>query len=116
MTLSLTPETCARAYDYLASTPPFCRWNLPDSEDVMFKVTRSPGFYGRYSRAGKKVLIEVSAASVGHTTTLMETMAHEMVHLHEGRVGDRGKGEHSAAFKKWGLQVCRHHGFDPRRF
>jgi hypothetical protein len=32
MTLPITPGSIAASYDYIATTPPFSGWNLPDSE------------------------------------------------------------------------------------
>lgn len=117
MTLPLTPEVLAAAYDYLATTEPFCRWNLPDSEDVVFRVVRDPtrcGFYrrDRYDRRS----ISISSASVGHSSTLLQIMAHELVHLHEDAAGMAKQSEHSAAFRKLAALVCRVHGFDPKMF
>lgn len=118
--LPLTPETLAAAYDYLKSTPPFSKWNLPESDEVLFKVTRVRGWFGRYRWNGKKHTIEVSSASIGQTQTLLRYMAHEMVHLHledigmESRTG--GPNTHNAAFRVLAAHVCKVHGFDPKAF
>lgn len=118
--LPLTPETLAAAYDYLCTTPPFSGWNLPDSEDVKFIVTRSRQDFAQYRWDGKQHTIAVSEASVGHTATLIEKMAHEAIHVHleqtgmESRSGD--VNTHNAAFRKFAAQACRIHGFDPRAF
>jgi hypothetical protein len=117
MTLPLDKEILAAAYDFLRTTPPFRTWNLPEAEDVKFKVVRTRRNYGRYLLANGTHTIEVSSGAVGHTTTLMTTLAHEMIHLHEWHANaNRTGGEHTAAFKKWAAQVCRVHGFDPKWF
>lgn len=117
MTLPLTTEALRAAYDLLNATPPFSRWNLPDGEDIEFKVVRDPRCYGWYQRRRGRHVIAVSRRMVGYTSTLLRTMAHEMVHVHEGHTGvDKARVEHSAAFRKWAAQVCRVHGFDPRDF
>lgn len=118
MTLPLSPDVLRAAYDYLNTTLPFSKWNLPDGDDVVFIVVRDPTVYGRHLHQDRRLhTIKVSSRSVGHTTTLMETIAHEMVHVHEEGTGvGRSDVEHSAAFKKWAAEVCRIHGFDPRRF
>jgi hypothetical protein len=82
MTLPLTPETLAAAYDYLKSTPPFSSWNLPEAEDVEFKVSNRKGEFGRYQWDGKKHTIAMSAKSIGQTETLLRYLSHEIVHLH----------------------------------
>lgn len=117
MTLPLTPAVLRAAYDYLATTPPFDKWNLPDGDDVTFRVARDPQLFGWCDRKRGRWLIAISETTVGHTATLLETMAHEIVHMHEDGTGaGRGKGQHSAAFKKWAAQVSQIHGFDPKRF
>lgn len=118
MTLPLTADTLRAAYDYLNTTPPFNRWNLPDGEDVNFKVAKDPHNYAWHDkRKGKRHLLVVSQANVGHTQTLLESVAHEMIHVHEEHAGAGTRGvEHSRAFGKWAGQVCKIHGFDPKRF
>lgn len=117
MTLPLDPETLAAAYDYLRTTPPFSRWNLPESEDVVFKAAITPRHHGWYDRKKRKHILAVSRGSVGHTTSLMETMAHEMCHLFQALTKTETPGtEHNAAFLKLVVQVCRYHGFDPKAF
>lgn len=116
MTLPLTVETLRAAYDYLNTTPPFNRWNLPDGEDVRFRVVGDPLVQGRYRWDGRQHVIDISRRLIGRTMSLMDVMAHEMLHLHEENAGACGSGEHSAAFRKWSTQVCKWHGFDPLLF
>lgn len=115
MTLPLTRDVLAAAYDFLAATEPFCRWNLPDSDDVVFRVVRDPAIRGKYQWHGRHV-ISISGRSIGHTISLMETMAHEIVHLHEEAAGMSGPAEHGAAYGKLAAAVCKVHGFDPKLF
>jgi hypothetical protein len=120
MSLPMTPESLAAAYDYLKTTPPFSKWNLPDSEDVLFKVGKYRTDYASYRWDGKQHTISMSANAIGHTVTLFRYLAHEMIHLHleetgmESRTG--GKDTHNAAFRKFAASVCRYHGFDVKAF
>lgn len=120
MTLPLTPDMIAAAYDYLRTTPPFSRWNLPDSEDVRFSVGKFRSDYASYRWDGKQHTITMSANAIGYSPTLLRYLSHEMVHLHleetgmESRQG--GEDTHNAAFRKFAAQVCKHHGFDPKAF
>jgi hypothetical protein len=116
MTVPLTRDTLAAAYDYLRSTPPFRSWNLPEPEEIVFRVAKTPGLYGWCDHKRGRHVIAVSRQAVGHTMTLFETMAHEMLHLHEARAGVRSRSEHGPAFKKWSARICKVHGFDPKRF
>lgn len=118
MTLPLTEEMLRQAYEYICTTPPFNKWNLPESDDVKFVVTKDRNNYAVCitEKRKRKYTIQVSSALVGHTLTLMETIAHEAIHIHEVQSGAETRAEHSAAFKKWAAEACRYHGFDVRRF
>jgi hypothetical protein len=116
MTLPLTPEMLRQAYEFVCTTPPFNKWNLPDGEDVVFRVVRDPALRGWYRKEGKKHVIAVSARSTGHTASLIAVIAHEAIHLHEKHNSACGSGQHSAAFERWAAETCRYHGFDPKMF
>jgi len=109
----------AAAYDFLALTPPFCEWNLPPSEEVKFRVSRSRKWFARYRWDGRRHTVEVSTASVGHSDTLMAKLGHEMIHLHleELDMDRRGTPDtHSGAFRSLAEEVCKVHGFDLQAF
>lgn len=120
MNLPLTPETLAAAYDYLGTTPPFNKWNLPDSEDVVFKVGRRPREAGRYQWDGQSHTITASVHGIGQTGSLMRFMAHEKIHLYLEKMGWESRAAsaevHNAAFRKCAAQVCKVHGFDLKAF
>ena len=108
----LTIDAMRGAYVYLAETEPFKRWNLPDAEDVKFSLIRGQWTRGTYQRIKKRHCIALSLGTIKRTISLIEAMAHEMIHLHEENVRACGRGEHSAAFNKWADLVCKVHGFD----
>lgn len=116
MALAFTKDALRAAYNYFCETPPFNKWNLPDGDDVEFRVVRDRSLFGWHSFDGEKHIIAVSSSTVGHSMTLLRTMAHEMVHVHERRTGSCNSVGHSAAFKRWSEQVCTAHGFDPKGF
>lgn len=114
MTLRLTPEALAAAYDYLSWTPPFSRWIMPPSKDIDFVIGRRRDRYGHHTVKGGRHEISISMRKVGHTVTLMTTMAHEMLHV---RQAEKGVPEnHGPQFRKWAASVCKYHGFDPLEF
>ena len=119
MSLPLDKEMLAAAYEYLRHTPPFSKWNLPDAEDVKFSTSRRPREAGRYQWDGNHNII-ASIHGVGHTSTLMRFMAHEMIHLYLEKMGWESKARseevHNAAFRKFAAQVCKYHGFDLKAF
>ena len=120
MSLPLTPETLAAAYDFLKATPPFNKWGLPESDEVKFKVGRRPSEHARYQWDGERHNITVSEKGVGHTVTLFRVMAHEMTHMHLEELGMESRAHseevHNGAFRVLAAQVCKVHGFDPKAF
>jgi hypothetical protein len=116
MALALNTDTLRAAYAFLSETPPFNKWNLPDCDDVEFRVVRDRGRFGWYRFDGAKHVVAISTSCVGQTDTLIRTMAHEMIHVHEEHSGSCSRSEHGPAFKRWAAQVCQVHGFDQRAF
>jgi SprT-like family len=111
MTLPLTPDVLRAAYGYLAETDPFHRWNLPDPEDVIFRVTRNRSLCGYHDEGKRKPIIAVSSVFVKTTTALMTTMAHEMCHVHQFK-HFRSESEHGPGWEKLADEARRRHGFD----
>lgn len=116
MSLVLTPEVLCAAYDLLELTEPFCRWNLPSSDQVAFKVLPLKGKCAECVPWGPDYAIHMSSCCVGHLNTLLMTTAHEMVHIYMYRVGINEKNHHGPGFRKLAGQVCKVHGFDPKLF
>jgi hypothetical protein len=125
--MQLTPEILRAAYNYLSETEPFNKWNLPDGEDIGFKVTKPAKGTGRAMGCTHCIIhdpgdrcefsIDISENHHHHTASLMLTLAHEMIHVHQRHnCVNRGKNSHDAAFKKYALEVCASHGFDPGQF
>lgn len=118
--LPLTPETLAAAYDYLATCEPFRGWSLPESDEILFKVVRTRQKQAWYQWDGKRHTITVSQGRVGQTLTLLQAVAHEMIHLHLEESGMESKAHscdtHNAAFRVLAAQACKVHGFDPKAF
>lgn len=115
MPLKFTADTLRAAYAFLDETPPFNSWNLPDAEEVIFRVTRSKSDHGWHDFKNGHHTIALSRITVGSTLNLVMTMAHEMVHIREWQLQIRGEG-HGAAFRKLAQRVCEIHGFDPTMF
>lgn len=116
MTLRLSPELLAAAYDFLRTTDPFKGWKLPKSGRVKFRVIKDPRRFADFGLENGVPTIRVSTARNGHTDTLLSTVAHESIHLHQYLKGLETKGEHNADFKRRAARVCGAHGYDPRTF
>ena len=113
--MKLTPEGCAAMYDALRAHQPFSRWDLPEADKVEFYVTRDKSVFGTYCYEQAHA-ITVSEVVVGHWSTLSETVAHEMIHLHQSLRKKQTRAEHNTEFRKLALEVCQTFGFDPRCF
>lgn len=118
MSLRLTPEMLAAAYEFLRTSAPFRGWRLPTADEVEFQVVAARDRHGHYCRGDSaEHRIAISAATVGHTETLMRTVAHEMIHLYQReRRTETANAEHNSEFLRLARFVCLHHGFDPRAF
>jgi hypothetical protein len=117
MTLRITADLLRATYDMLNCCAPFDKFNLPDGEDVTFRVIKDKTLYGWYQQDGDQHVIAVSSAKCGHLFTVVMTMAHEMVHLIQRESGmDVKRSFHGPAFQKLATKVCDHLGFDPKMF
>jgi hypothetical protein len=114
MTLRLTPDMLAVAYDFLRTTEPFRRWRLPESDELGFHVVRDTALSADFGVREDMPYIRVSEANNGHTVTLLATLAHEMIHLRQHLTGDREY--HGPRFRRMAARVCAVHGFDPKIF
>jgi hypothetical protein len=105
-----------QAYRFVRASHPFRSLELPPAELLTFGVTKSKGYYGAYSPHNG--LLDVSSRHVGHWHTLISTVAHEAIHVHQFYVGAAKTVEtaHNAYFKRVARQVCAAFGFDPKTF
>lgn len=117
MTIPLTPETLAAAWDYICTTPPFSEWNLPHSEDICFRVIRTKRVYGQLSFHGKHYTIDVSEARCGRHESILSTLAHEAVHMFQhSSCFMNARNYHDKAFWALADEVCSTHNFDRKLF
>ena len=115
--IPLKPEHCAAAYDFLRAFPPFDKWRMPPVEAVVFRVRCLPErAYGEYIAENGVHIITLSSLVISQPSTLLRTLAHEMIHLKQNVDGEETKAEHNASFKRHAARVSRLHGYDPREF
>jgi uncharacterized protein (DUF885 family) len=124
--MHLTPAILESAYTYLRATPPFKNWKLPESDAVEFRVIatrrnkKTNGIlYGDFNLcAGRDGLpvIRISCTAHKRLLSVQETMAHEMVHMHQRQTDQKATSMHGPKFKRLAAQVCKQHGFDPKTF
>jgi hypothetical protein len=116
--VDIRPETLAATYDYLRLlTPQFRR--LPPADDVEFHVIAKVDRYGDYSQwlPNGAHIIRISTAKHAHLMTLMQTVAHEMVHLAQSlHKTTTPNVMHNDDFYRRARAVCRAFGWDEKAF
>lgn len=115
--LHLTPAILEAAYELLRLTPPFKRWKLPPADELEFRATRlSDGSQGEcWLRKDKTLCLTVNPERHHTLTAALTTLAHEMVHVREYKLGITSTS-HGKVFDKLAGKVCKIHGFDRGQF
>jgi len=106
--MHLTPEICERTYELLRVTPPFKKWRLPEADEVEFRVTASRTSYGKCGIRHGAHMIAIAQPYHQDLTTLLQTMAHEMIHLqqHRRNIWREKNGNHGPVFQRDARRVC----------
>jgi hypothetical protein len=115
--LIVTPQAVAATWDMLRSVPPISRWNLPPADEVEFRTPQRADVHGEWTRIiDGHHIVTISSRTNGHLITLIQTVAHEMIHAHQDIKGTSTRAQHNAQFRRLAAQVCRHLGFDEKAF
>ena len=87
-------------------------------EGVEFRVIARSDREGEYTRycGTDNHIIGISGKRIGHTSSLVTAIAHEMIHLYQARAGLETRGEHNAEFRRLADRVCKIHGWDEKVF
>lgn len=116
----ITPLNLKHAYDLLSWTPPFVNLKMPKiwhNEVVTFRVVNhlnGSEWRGSHEWTGRKHIVVVATDCHGTIQSLLETMAHEMIHIYQVETGL--PANHGKDFQKLAKLVCDVHGFDLKRF
>lgn len=99
----------------LRTTAPFKGWRLPHADEIEFRLTAQPGgLQGECWLNGPRMGIDISVLNHGHLLTMVTTLAHEMVHLYQLKLGR--DPDHGAFFLSRAAVVCNRLGLDPKAF
>ncbi len=114
--MKVTVHLIRQCYTHLRELPPFDRWSLPTAERVEFGILVGKD-HAIYERDGPH---RICVNDLTHTThqQVMETVAHEMVHLRQellGRLPLR-KDPHNADFRRMARAICREFGWNVQTF
>lgn len=102
------------AYEYLASVEPCKSWNLPPSSAIDFEITRSQMLQGEYEPDPHT--IRASSYCCKTQQDVLETVAHEMVHLHLEKAGGFNHANHCPKFKGAARKICKQFGWNLEEF
>jgi len=119
MALPLSHENLPAAYEYLRACEPFRRWKLPEADEVGFAVIRKRDRFGHMigTVRSTEAVIGISEVCVGSTQKLIETMAHEILHLYQHLRNTETPGvQHNAEFRRLARLICKTHIFDFKAF
>lgn len=115
--MRLSLETLERTYDFLRGEAPFSDWGLPPADEVEFHIHRHrDNRYGDHAEIDGKHIIRLSDRRHKNMTQVLQTMAHEMVHLHQRQTDRkcRPSAGHGPKFMRLVTKVARRYGWDPK--
>lgn len=112
--MKLSAAILAQAYTGLSLLPPFSGWRIPAAEHVNFRITKSSMVYGTYDADPHEITISRTMCLT--PADLVQTMAHEMVHIALERKGAKDHADHDASFREAAQEVCAVFGWDADKF
>jgi hypothetical protein len=115
--MNVTPDRLRAIYELLQEFAPFDKWDLPESSLVTFELLAGKD-HAEYSVDDRdRMCIAVNPDTHITLAQLVESVAHEMVHLRQDML-DRlpAKEPHNGEFRRWAKAVCKALGFDVQRF
>lgn len=95
---------------------PFVKYKLPLAKDVEFEVSRTKHMMAYWNIDCNGHVIGVSTAKCKTLTSVVESVAHEMVHVAAERMGFEDHADHDAQFLRMAADVCNSLGFDFKEF
>lgn len=120
MSLKLRPDRhLYGAYNYLRLTEPFfgLKPKLPEADEVKFIVSRERKTQGFFRMEDGFPSIGISSFCTGSSQSLIEIMAHEIIHLFQWAAkSETANTQHNAEFIRLSKRVCKAHGFDIKTF
>ena len=109
-----TADDLRAAYEYLQTLKPFDGWKIPPSVKIYFKVNKSRMLAGEYDTDPHTIKVSSYCCQTQQAT--LETMAHEMVHLHLEKSKHYKHARHGKQFKACAKAVCKQFGWDVKTF
>jgi hypothetical protein len=94
---------------------------MPPEDRIKFVIKRNNlKAFATYQWDGKQHVISLSPIAISHLDTMIEKVAHEMIHMYLEENGLESRSldsdAHNKHFRKYAARVCKHHGWDPKAF
>lgn len=112
--MRITPADLENCYRFLVTLKPFNDWQLPDPIKIDFIVNRSEQVQGEYDTDPHT--IKVSSYFCTTWNDVIETVAHEMVHLACEKAGHYKHADHDPQFRRLARKVCKTFGWPMEGF
>jgi len=117
MSIALHQSMPESAYKLLSLTRPFHRWKMPPSSALRFVVCKYTPNVGELEFDGSNITLRVSQTRNGQLSSLLITVAHEMLHLRLLKMGLANWEQHDTKAWKRGVNlICSAHGWDSKCF
>jgi predicted SprT family Zn-dependent metalloprotease len=111
MKFKVTKKLLVKTYEYLLE----CRYfsKLPPSHDIVFKVFKSNKYLGFFEDTPNTIMVSKKCAN---NSEVLQTMAHEMVHLLLEIKGNTKHYDHDDNFDILANKICKYYGFSQEDF
>ena len=110
--MNITPHHIAAVYDMLRAFKPFSGWKLPEAESVGFHIKPLKDYGEYFYESGHHIVISNKLTDA--VLSLMEVVAHEMIHLRQVEL--KRPPNHNKDFRRMAKAVCREFLWDVKRF
>lgn len=103
-------------YSAFLQAPPFCNIHMPPVDEMYFFVVDDKTILGAAHKSRKDAYqLQISRTTQTHLETVIETVLHEMVHLHFLYRGFTDHG-HDRKFRTLANKVCEVYHLDKKTF
>ena len=105
-----TSKSLEAMYIMLCQMKPFKAWDLPNTANIKFIVTKEEDALGSYVFDDDLHVITISKAKCNHFDTILKTLAHELIHCKRHKTKNWDK--HDKVFRDYATQVANEFGWD----
>lgn len=110
----LTKQNLRKLYNCFITLPPFNEYKMPQGHKVTFEVINDNEVFGWFINDPPRIIID----SIMNKTSqqLIETLLHEMIHLHLWYTKHNDFDQHDKKFKEIAKKVCKIYNYNLKEF